>query len=273
VYRDSPQLDIASAATAEAGFAPRPHTVAPWQDGQQRALFPLELPEIVCEPGVFVPTQGSFLLWKHLFRDRVGAGLDCLDIGAGCGILTVQLGLNGARHVHSIDIERQAVANTLANAFRNGVSERVTGEAVDLYPWVPRERYDLVVASLYQMPVDPFEQAVSHRPLDYWGRNLIDHLISLLPQLLTEDGKALVMQLSIIGQQRTEQLLEEHGLKGRVVDFAFFEFTPVFDQRAEQIARVEQLSDAYHLSFGDENVMVAYLLEITRNDPREAPTP
>ena len=33
-----------------------------------------------------------------------------------------------------------------------------------------------------------------------------------------------------------------------------------------QIQRVENLSDAYHLSFGDTNVMVAYLLEVRRKE-------
>jgi tRNA G37 N-methylase Trm5 len=80
----------------------------------------------------------------------------------------VQLALNGARSVHAIDIDRRAVANTLANAFRNGVADRVTGAVVDLYPWVPEASYDIVVASLWQMPTDPFERPTSHRPLDFW---------------------------------------------------------------------------------------------------------
>lgn len=154
------------------------------------------------------------------------------------------------------------MANTLANAFRNDVADRVTGAVVDLYPWVPDESYDVVVASLWQMPVDPFERPTSHRPLDFWGRNLVDHLITLLPRLLADGGVAYVMQLSILGQQRTEQLLEEHGMTTRVVEFSPFPFTPLFSQRAAQIERVEELSDAYHLKFGDADVMVAYLLEV-----------
>ncbi|NIS31366.1 MAG: hypothetical protein GWN73_14105, partial [Actinobacteria bacterium] len=82
--------------------------------------------------------------------------------------------LNGASRVHAVDIQREAVANTLANAFRNGVSDRVTGEVVDLYTYHPSERYDVVVASLYQMPVDPMGQLGGHRPADFWGRNLLD---------------------------------------------------------------------------------------------------
>ncbi len=118
------------------------------------------------------------------------------------------------------------------------------------------------------MPVDPFEQVASHRPLDYWGRNLIDHLIRLLPEALADDGVAYVMQLSIIGERRTTEQLDHLGYRSRVVDFAFFEFHDLVqdksEHKSEQIGRVEDLSDAYHLKLGDRDVMVAYLLEVTR---------
>jgi S-methylmethionine-dependent homocysteine/selenocysteine methylase/SAM-dependent methyltransferase len=236
----------------------------PWIDERGRRLYPLQIPEIVCEPGVFVPTHGSFLVWKYLFQNAIGEGKRCLDIGCGTGMLAIELARNGAEHVHAIDIDRRAVANTLSNAFRNGVSDRVTGEAIDLYPWVPKDHYDIVVASLYQMPVDPYEQPNSHRPLDFWGRNLLDHLFTLLPKLLAEGGVAYVMQLSILGQERTAELLAEGGFQSRVADFEFFAFHSLFEQRKDQIDRVEELSDAYHLRFRDEDVMVAYLLEVTR---------
>ncbi len=240
-------------------------SVPRWRDARGRELFPLDFPEIRCEPGVFEPTQGSFLIWKYLYREGIGAHQRCLDIGCGTGLLTVQLARNGAAHVHAIDIDDAACQNTLTNAFRNGVADRVTAAPQDLYPWVPEERYDLIVASLYQMPVDPFEQVTTHRPLDYWGRNLLDHLIRLLPEALADDGTAYIMQLSIIGERRTAQLLDAIGFQSRVVDFAFFEFHELFKDKQEQIVRVEEHSDAYHLEFGTTNMMVAYLIEVTRN--------
>ena len=237
---------------------------APWRDDAGRDLFPLPFPDLIFEPGVFVPTQGSFLVWRHLFREQAGAGQRCLDVGCGSGLLAVQLAKNGAEHVHAIDLDERAVANTLTNAFRNGVADRVTAASVDLFPWVPEEPYDLIVASLFQTPVDPFEQVTTHRPLDYWGRNLIDHMIGKLPEALAPDGVAYLMQLSIIGQRRTQELLEEHGYVARVLDFAFFEFHDLFRDKRDQIERVEQLSDAYHLTLGEQEVMVAYLLEVRR---------
>jgi S-methylmethionine-dependent homocysteine/selenocysteine methylase/SAM-dependent methyltransferase len=257
---ERPELLEEANGNGHGGPAPAPR----WTDGRGRSLFPLDFPDILVENGVFVPTQGSFLVWKYLFQEGIGSHGRCLDIGSGTGLLAVQLALNGAAHVHAIDIDKQAVDNTLTNAFRNGVADRVSAAAVDLYPWLPEERYDVIVASLYQMPVDPFEQVVTHRPLDYWGRNLIDHLIELLPQALADDGVAYIMQLSIIGQERTAELLDKVGFQGRVVDYAFFPFHELFKEKQEQIERVEQLSDAYHLNLGDEEVMVAYLTEVTR---------
>src|SRR5262249_16929916 len=235
----------------------------PWRDLEGRIVHPLPFPELTVDSGVFVPTTGSYLVWKTLFDTGAGEGRTCLDVGCGCGILAVQLGLNGALRVHAIDIDRNAVANTLANGFRNGVAERMTGEDVDLFHSEPEQTFELGVASLYQMPVDPYAEPTGHRPLDYWGRSLLDHFLRLLPRLLAPGGKAFVMQLSIIGQAQTERLLAEGGLRATVVDFSFFPFGPLFDENREQISRVEQLSDAYHLQLADEDVMVAYLLEVT----------
>ncbi len=240
----------------------------PWLDERGRPLFPLPFPELVVDPGVFVPTQGSDLVWKYLVESGDGEGAECIDVGCGSGILAVQLALNGAAGVHAIDVDRNAVANTLANAFRNGVSDRVTGGTADLFDWEPERSYDVVVASLYQLPVDPYEEPTGHRPLDYWGRTILDHFLRLLPRLLAPGGRAYVMQLSIVGQAATERQLARAGLEARVVDFSFFPFGPLFEASRAQIERVEGLSDAYHVKVGGDDVVVAYLLEVTRASER-----
>ena len=241
-----------------------------WEDDTGRNLYPLPFPDIVCETGIFQPTPGSLFSWKYLFRSEIGKGKRCLDVGCGTGILTVQLALNGARQVHGIDVQREAVANMLANAFRNGVSERVTGEVVDLYRYSPDQKYDVIVASLYQMPVNPLAEPAGHRPLDYWGRNLLDQLISFLPDLLEEEGTAYLMQISLLSQLQTEEILARNGLTSKIVDFGFFPFSPIFQQNMEQIGCVERLSDAYHLVLGEDQLILMYLMEITRGGTHEA---
>ncbi len=257
---------VASPSAAPHGVATP--TVEAWRDDDGRAIYPLPFPDLAVEAGVFVPTQGSYLLWKHLQRTGLGKDSVCLDVGCGCGILAVQLALNEAASVHAIDIDRGSVANTLANAFRNGVSDRVTGETIDLFQWEPTERFDVIAASLYQMPVDPYEEPSGHRPLDFWGRNVFDRFIALLPDLLHPGGRALVLQLSILSQVRTAELLASHGLAASVVDYSFFPFGELFESNAAQIARAEELSDAHHLAVGGDNVMIAYLLEITASSDR-----
>ena len=81
--------------------------------------------------------------------------------------------------------------------------------------------------------------------------------------MLAPNGRAYVMQISILGQLRTAELLGQVGLSSRVLDFSFFPFSPIFQANRQQIARVEQLSDAYHLELGDDDIMVMYLLEVT----------
>jgi SAM-dependent methyltransferase len=233
-----------------------------WTDRRRRDLYPLPFPDLSVEPGVFTPGEPSFMAWRYLFREAIGAHQRCLDVGCGTGLLAVQLALNGAAHVLAIDIDARAVANTLGNAFRNDVAERVTARTVDLYPWVPEERYEVIVASLFQRPRDPFRQVPSHRWGDYWGRNDLDQLLSKLPDALAPEGAAYVVQFSFLSQQRTAELLRDRGLSGQVVDYTMFELPPPIVENREQVRRVEELSDAYHLRVGERELAIAYLLEI-----------
>lgn len=236
---------------------------SPWLDRRGGRLFPLQFPQLVVEEGVAAPNDASFLTWRYLERESAGAHQRCLDVGCGSGLLAVQLALNGADHVHAIDVDRAAVACTMTNAFRNDVDERISAADVDLYPWTPEERFDLIVANLDQSPVDPQEVETSHRMTDYWGRATLDNLIGKLPEALAEGGRALLVHLSYLSQQRTAQLLAANGLEAKVVDFSVFEHRPPSTSRRRQIEHVEEQSDAFHLKLGHEEAAVAYLLEVS----------
>jgi S-methylmethionine-dependent homocysteine/selenocysteine methylase/SAM-dependent methyltransferase len=234
----------------------------PWTDRRRRPLYPLDFPDLVAEPGVVLPSVGSLMAWRHL-RDRgIGAHQRCLDIGCGTGILGIQLALNGASHVRSIDIDERAVRNTEFNSYRNRVGDRMTAARVDVFPWVPEERYEVIVACVEQTPVDPEQQVAGHRPVDYWGRTPLDHLLAKLPDALAPEGVAYVLQLSILSQRHSADLLAAAGLDAQIVDYAIFPFPPELVEQRAQVARVEELSDAYHLRIGDRDLLVAYLLEI-----------
>ncbi len=243
------------------GAAGRP--AAPeWADRRGRRLFPLAFPKVAIHPGVSPTIPASYLLWRHLFDAGTGAHQRCLDIGSGAGLQTVQLALNGATHVHALDVDERAVANTLANAFRNGVADRVSAEAADIYPWVPQERYEVVVANLPQMPADPLSELSSHRPTDYWGRGLVDQVITKLTRAMAAEGHALLTMTSLLSREQTLQLLARHGLSAEIVSWQLEPLPDEYRQQREHLAHVEQLSDGYTLDVGDEDVLVTYLLDI-----------
>ncbi|WP_320669506.1 homocysteine S-methyltransferase family protein [Patulibacter defluvii] len=234
----------------------------PWRDGRGRPLYPLDFPDLVRHPGVYSPQGGSLLAWRHLFEQRIGVGQRCLDVGTGTGLLAVQLARNGAAHVHAIDRDPAAVRNAEENAHRNGVGELVSVSVSDLYRWRPEERYEVVVASLYQLPVDPFRAPPGHRPADYWGRNVLDELLDRLPDALASEGVAYVVQVSFLSREATVARLAERGLRARVAGYELYPFPEAFASSADQIRRVEDRSDAYHVRVGEQDLAVAYLLEI-----------
>lgn len=233
-----------------------------WTDRRGRSVHPLPFPHLDADPGVEVPSNSSLMAWRHLYDQAIGAHQRCLDVGCGTGILGIQLALNGASHVRAIDIDERAVRSTEANAHRNGVGDRVTAARIDIFPWVPEERYEVIVACVEQIPVDPEQHVAGHRPVDYWGRTPLEPVLTKLADALAPEGVAYVVQLSILSQRRTAELLAAAGLSAQVVDYEVYPFPPELDEHRAQIRRVERLSDASHVRSCGRDLLVAYLLEI-----------
>jgi SAM-dependent methyltransferase len=255
------------------GVATVPKPSAPWADRRRRSLYPLQFPELVAHAGVPAAIPGSYMTWRFLFEEGIGAHQRCLDIGSGTGLQTIQLALNGAAHVHALDVDDRAVANTLDNAFRNDVADRVTATMTDLYPWVPEERYEVIVACLPQIPRDPLTQLSSHRPVDYWGRGLVDQVIGKLPAALAPEGVAYLTQTSILSRQQTIEQLALGGLEAQVVAWDLSELPASYEGHLDQVREVEELSDAHHLNIGQEGALVTYLLEVRRYSGERADGP
>ena len=233
-----------------------------WRTRRGRQLFPLGFPILRRPRDRDVVIPGSFLLWRYLFEEQLGAHQRCLDMGSGTGLQSVQLALNGAAHVHAIDVDEQAIADTLESAFENGVADRVSVEVGDLYPWLPKERYELIVGCLPQTPVDPLSQLSSHRPTDYWGRGLVDQMIAKLPDALATEGQALVVLTSLLSRQRTAARLAEVGLTGEVVAWELQDLPANYREHLHHLEKVQSSSDGFLLKVGDHAALVCYLLEV-----------
>ncbi len=76
--------------------------------------------------GVFSPdpkiTNSSSIILNNLPDIK---NKDILDVGCGSGIIGIYCAMNGARKVIAVDIDEKAVDNTLENARRNKVENKV----------------------------------------------------------------------------------------------------------------------------------------------------
>lgn len=76
------------------------------------------------------------------------AGMRCLDLGSGTGILAIAAARLGAREVVAIDIAPAAAASCAANARLNDVAEQVFPVCGEL-ACIREGNFDLVMANIY----------------------------------------------------------------------------------------------------------------------------
>ncbi|KYH39832.1 MAG: methyltransferase [Candidatus Bathyarchaeota archaeon B63] len=173
---------------------------------------------------VYPPAEDTFLLAEHLeVGDRV------LDVGTGCGILSV-LSAVEAEDVVATDINPYAAACARLNAEINGVSERVEVLVGDLLsPLREEEIFDTILFNAPYLPTGQRSERLS--PIEYaWtggedGRMVIDRFIQQAPRRLKPGGRILLVQSSLSGVKRTLRELRMMGLRAEAVDEqpAFFE--------------------------------------------------
>lgn len=97
--------------------------------------------------GTHPTTQLCLMAIEDLLADR--PALDVLDLGCGSGILGIAALKLGARHVLALDIEELAIRNTLENAARNDVADRITAQqgSLDTVRGSARH-FDLLLANI-----------------------------------------------------------------------------------------------------------------------------
>ena len=147
--------------------------------------------------GVYEPDEDTFLIAENL---AVNAGEEVLDVGSGCGILSV-LSADKAKAVVAVDVNPDAVKCTKHNVMINEISERVEVVRGDLFePLMIGALFDLV---LFNAPYLPTENEKSSGWIDFaWsggkkGRELIDRFIAHASKHLKPKGRILLVQSTL----------------------------------------------------------------------------
>jgi release factor glutamine methyltransferase len=144
---------------------------------------------------------------------RVARGDRMLDLGCGSGAYAIAASILGVRHVVATDVDPRAVETTLENARRNRVS--LDARVGSLFAPVRRERFDVIVTSLPQLP--------SPRPIlraRYGGPDGLRFLRRLAregPARLAPGGRLYALVTAWAGPARAAALLETAGLRVRRV--------------------------------------------------------
>lgn len=179
---------------------------------------------IVTLPGVFRPISDSWLLADALEAETLPPGARVLDLCSGSGAIAISAARRA--EVTAVDVSRRAVATIRLNALLNRVKVRAVRG--DLLEAVAGERFDAIVSNPPYVPA-PSDELPAGGPQRAWdagrdGRALLDRICRQAPLHLRPGGVLLVVHSSLLGYERTAELLAAGGLQ---VDLAAQEQGPL----------------------------------------------
>ncbi len=159
--------------------------------------------EFFVDPSVLIPRPETELLVENsldFLRPRTSRRF--LELGVGSGCISVSILKNEpAASGFAVDVSENAIQTASRNAEAQAVADRLTFAVSDLFDYVPREHFDLVVSN------PPYIASDEHSELDREvrdfepataltdgndGLSLIEKIILLSPKYLTSGGLLLV---------------------------------------------------------------------------------
>ncbi|ORA27871.1 HemK2/MTQ2 family protein methyltransferase [Mycobacterium aquaticum] len=200
--------------------------------------------------GVYPPQEDSQLLIDVLAGGAPLKGRSVVDLGTGSGVVAVAAAQLGARSVTAFDICPDAVRCARGNALAAGVEVQVR-----LGSWTQAlecEPFDLVVCNPPYVPsgaeVDTGSIPPWAGPMTAWdggadGRLVLDPLCATVPQMLSDDGVALLVQSEFSDIGKSVTLLREAGMDTKIVAVQSIPFGPVLSAHADALEASGQLTE------------------------------
>ena len=174
---------------------------------------PLDL-ELEVPAGVWNPTPNGILLGETL-EQMDFSGERILELGTGCGVHAVVLGLRGAAEMVLTEVDASILGHAERNLKKYGIHCPV----------------DLIVADWIQVPQKGFDTIVANPPFalsnKVYRRYFIDTLILEAHKLLKPGGRLIFIHSTMGDVPRTIELLEECSFNVKILadkDFPFRDY-------------------------------------------------
>lgn len=162
---------------------------------------------------VYRPAEDTFLLADNL---DVEEGEKVLEIGTGCGLLSILAAREGAR-VTATDISRTAIKCAEENAERLGVRAKIKFQEGDLFEPVEGENFDLIIFNPPYLPVSEAESQKTALERSWNGgkdgRKFIDEFLDQVGDHLNRGGRFSFVQSSLSNVGKTLKILQGMGFR------------------------------------------------------------
>lgn len=174
-------------------------------------------------PRVYKPRDDTFLIVENL---DVEEGEKVLEIGTGCGIISVLVAKSGGIVV-ATDVSSEALECARKNAELYDVGKRIDLREGDLFdPISSKEKFDLIIFNPPYLPIEEEERIETELSLAWDGgvdgRKYTDEFLEKFEGYLKSDGRVLLIQSSLSGEDKTLEKFEKKGFNVRTEEEKFF---------------------------------------------------
>lgn len=180
--------------------------------------------DLVVYDNVYEPAEDSFLLAENV---KARPNTEAIDVGCGCGIQAINLALQGA-NVIAVDISMHAVRNTIENARRCGLENKINAFCGNLLSAIRDKKFDCITFNPPYLPVaGPRDEALDG---GLHGYEILHKFLDSVPNHLKSKGACYFVQSSLSNEGLTKRKLKELGLSFEIVarEHLFFEELIVF---------------------------------------------
>jgi release factor glutamine methyltransferase len=184
-------------------------------------------------PGVYRAESDTAVLIDVLRAGDHAVGRRVLDVGTGSGAIAIAAARAGASSVTAVDLSARAVAAARLNARLAGLAVDV--HRGDLFAPVAGRRFDLVVSNPPYVPAAT-DRLPRHTRARSWdggtdGRTVLDRICAGAPDVLTDDGRILLVHSALCGTRATVDALTAVGFLPTVLARVRIPFGPVLRSR------------------------------------------